>query len=180
MSTIENTIKRRYEKNAPSIPNGKKVYIPLVGTVENYLERSPLNFYSWSHIDFGMFVFLLFSLIISIPEALSGAALIDWWLIMVLVFVSGIIWEIMEIILLHRWGWRDLNKRKMFFHALFDLFFIIFGGLIMWFSKWVIIDLFMLRGSLFYIMGLGLCLIVLITYLIGFSVTDKTIKIMKK
>jgi len=175
MNKKVNEIKIPDNTKPPKSQSEKKIFIPLVGTIQNYLDRSPWNFYSWSHIDFGMITFLLLSLMISIPEALVGPAIIDWWFIMILVLISGITWEIIEIILLTRWGWKPFKRRNSIIIIFWDLFFICIGGLIMWLIKWITMDYFLVRGSLFYIMGLALCLIVLIIYLVGYSITDKTI-----
>jgi len=170
-----NDIKNPDKTKSAKSQSVKKFYVPLVGTIENYLDRSPWNFYSWSHIDFGMIVFLLLSLMISIPEALVGPVIIDWWFIIILVLISGIVWEIIEFFLLIKWGWKPLERRNSIINAFWDLFFICVGGLIMWLIKWITMDFFSIRGSLFYIMGLALCLFVIIIYLVGFSITDKTI-----
>ena len=46
----------------------KDKYIPFVGLVNDYVGRSAWDFYSWGHMDMGIAGFMVFSLLITIPE----------------------------------------------------------------------------------------------------------------
>ena len=59
--------------------SGKDRYIPFIGRINDYVGRSPLDFYSWGHIAFGIGAFSIFSLIITIFELIfSTAAIMPW------------------------------------------------------------------------------------------------------
>ena len=63
-------------------------YIPLVGTVSEYVGRSPWDFYSWGHICMGIAAFLVFSLLITITELFIGPAILMWWHILAFVILG--------------------------------------------------------------------------------------------
>ena len=64
-------------------------HIPLIGMDADYIGRSFFDFYSWGHIALGIASYLLLSLLITVPEALGGNALIHWWLIIVIVIAKN-------------------------------------------------------------------------------------------
>lgn len=155
----------------------KKVeYVPFIGTVEDYLSRSPWDYYSWGHIDFGIASFLLLSLLITITEALIGPAIIDWWLLMIFVLIVGVVWELLENTIIYWWGWRPLNRRDSWINAIWDIIFVCIGGAVMWLLKWILMDVFSVRGTWFYVGGLISFIIILIGYFIGFYITNKMTK----
>lgn len=159
----------------------KKVeYVPFVGTVEDYLGRSPWDFYSWGHIALGIASFSLLSLMITITEAFIGPAFIAWWFILFLTFCVGVIWEILENTLILWWGWRPHNRRDSFINAFWDIIFVTCGGASTWLLKWIIKDFLSLQGRYFYIAALIYFCILLIAYFIGFYVTNKNTKKARK
>ncbi|MEJ2296227.1 MAG: hypothetical protein P8Y23_15870 [Candidatus Lokiarchaeota archaeon] len=159
----------------------KKVeYVPFVGKVEDYLGRSPWDFYSWGHIAFGIASFSLLSLMITITEALIGPSFIAWWFIMLSTFLIGVIWEIIENTILLWWGWRHQFRRDSFANSLWDIIFVTGGGVSTWLLKWVIKDYLSLAGRYFYIAALIYFCILLIAYFIGFYITNKNTKKARK
>jgi hypothetical protein len=159
----------------------KKVeYVPFVGTVEDYLGRSPWDFYSWGHIALGIASFALLSLMITITEAYFGPAFIAWWFILFLTFCVGVIWEILENTLILWWGWRPLNRRDSFINSFWDIIFVTCGGASTWLLKWILKDFLSLQGRYFYIAALIYFGILLIAYFIGFYITNQNTKKARK
>jgi hypothetical protein len=155
----------------------KKVeYVPFVGTVENYLSRAPWDFYSWGHIAFGIASFSLLSLMITITEIIIGPAIIAWWFILLLTFLVGVIWEILENTVIFWWGWRPHNRRDSFVNAFWDIIFVTAGGAFTWLLKWIIKDLISLAGRYFYITALIFFALVMVAYFIGFYITNENTK----
>ncbi|MFW9971447.1 MAG: hypothetical protein ACFFDF_14730 [Candidatus Odinarchaeota archaeon] len=158
-----------------------KHYVPFIGLLEDYVGRSPWDYYSWGHIAFGIGAFSLYSLIITIWELAIGPAPVPWYLILLLVFISAVIWEIFENTVLWRLGLKYEHRKDTFVNAFFDIFFAVLGGLVTWLLKWIIMDLIGERGRWFYVSSLCLFLLVIIAYFIGFYITnEKTKKARKK
>ncbi len=161
--------------------SGKKRYAPFIGLLEDYVGRSPLDFYSWGHIAFGIGAFAIFSLIITIYELIYiTAAIMPWWWIMSFVIAVGIGWEIIENTLLWKLGVKYENRRDSFINAFFDILFVIGGGLAVWLLKWIIMDVMGQLGRWFYLSTIILFALVLIAYFIGFYITNKKTKQTRK
>ena len=122
----------------------------------------------------------MLSLLITITEALIGPAILDWWLLMVFVLIVGVIWEILENTIIYLWGWRHLNRRDSWVNAIWDIIFVCIGGAAMWLLQWILMDVFSVRGTWFYIGGLISFLIILIGYFIGFYITNERTKESRK
>ncbi|MFX1378200.1 MAG: hypothetical protein ACFFA4_03830 [Promethearchaeota archaeon] len=157
-----------------------KHYLPFIGLLEDYVGRSPWDYYSWGHIAFGIGSFSIFSLIITIWELLIGPALIPWYFILLLVLITGVIWEIFENTVLWRLGLKYENRRDTFVNAFFDIIFVIIGGLATWLLKWIIMDVVGERGRWFYVSAICLFLLVIIAYFIGFYITNERTKKARK
>ncbi|MHA2280310.1 MAG: hypothetical protein ACXAC5_05625 [Promethearchaeota archaeon] len=161
--------------------SGKKRYAPFVGLLEDYVGRSPLDFYSWGHIAFGIGAFSILSLIITVFELIFGVpATMPWWWILSFVIIVGVAWEIIENTILWRLGVKYENRRDSFINALFDIIFVILGGLATWLLKWIIMDALGQYGRWFYLSAVILFALVLIAYFIGFYVTNKKTKQTRK
>jgi len=159
----------------------KKIeYLPFIGTVEHYVGRSALDYYSWGHLDMGIAAFLLISLFITVTEALIGPSILDWWFVMVLVIIFGFIWELIENTILHRWGWRPSNRRDSIVNAVWDIFLVCVGGLLMWLFQWIIMEVSLMRGTFFYIAGIISFIFALFFYFIGFYITNENTKIARR
>jgi len=148
-------------------------HIPLVGTVEEYVGRSPLDFYSWGHIELGIASFLLLSLLITVTEALIGPALLSWWHIIVIIIIIAIFWELFENTVLYALGAKFENRRDSLINSLWDIILAVIGGLVMWLFKFLIMDAWGYRGLYFYIVGIISFVIILICYFIGFFITSR-------
>lgn len=157
-----------------------KHYVPFIGLLENYVGRSPLDYYSWGHIAFGIASFSLFSLIITLWELFTGPAPISWYFILIFVFTVAVVWELFENTILWRLGLKYENRKDSLINALFDIIFVIGGGVTTWLMKWIIMDVMGLLGRWFYISALILFLIVLIAYFIGFYITNENTKKARK
>lgn len=158
----------------------KKHYVPFVGLLENYVGRSPWDYYSWGHIAFGIGAFSLYSLIITLWELLTGPAPVPWYSILLLTFVTGVIWEIIENTILWRLGLKYENRKDTFINAFFDVFFVFIGALATWLLKWIIMDVLSERGRWFYVSAICLFLLIIIAYFIGFYITNEKTKKARK
>ena len=159
----------------------KKVgYVPFVGKIDDYLGRSPWDFYSWGHIAFGIASFSLLSLLITITEEFIGPSFIAWWFILLCTFFVGVIWEILENTVILWWGWRPHNRRDSFVNSFWDIIFVTLGGASTWLLKWIIRDFFLLEGRFFYIAALIYFCVLLIAYFIGFYLTNENTKKARK
>ncbi|MFX1567711.1 MAG: hypothetical protein ACFFCV_05005 [Promethearchaeota archaeon] len=163
-----------------SSEDSDKHYIPFVGLLEDYVGRSPWDYYSWGHLAFGIASFSLFSLIITLWELITGPAPVPWYSILIFVLVVGIIWEIFENTILWRLGLKYENRKDSLINALFDIFFVFVGGIAAWLMKWIIMDVMGKLGRWFYISALIMFMIVLIAYFIGFYITNETTKKARK
>ncbi|MFX1256911.1 MAG: hypothetical protein ACFFAN_03560 [Promethearchaeota archaeon] len=154
---------------------GDKKHIPLIGDVLEEVGYSPWDFYSWGHIAMGIALFLVFSLINTIRTWMfgPGAELFPWWLLMVFVLIIAFLWEVFENTLLWIWGKKFENRRDSFLNSLWDILFACIGGAVMWLFKWIIMDLLLIRGTWFYIVGIISFVLMLIAYFIGYFITNK-------
>ncbi len=151
----------------------KDKYIPLVGSVEEYVGRSAWDFYSWGHVALGIASFMLLSLMITVTEALIGPSIFSWWHILVLVLIVAVIWELFENTVLYVLGAKFENRRDSFWNALWDIIFAIIGAITMWLFKHIIMDVYGYRGTYFYIAGIISFIVILILYFIGFFITSR-------
>ncbi|MHA2007334.1 MAG: hypothetical protein ACXABO_09690 [Promethearchaeota archaeon] len=161
--------------------SGKEHYVPFVGLLEDYVGRSPLDYYSWGHIAFGIGAFSIFSLIITIYELIFNVeAVMPWWWIMTFVLLVGVGWEIIENTILWKLGVKYENRKDTFANAFFDIIFVILGGSATWLLKWIIMDVLGQMGRWFYVSALILFVLVLIAYFIGFFITNEKTKKARK
>ena len=151
-------------------------YIPLVGWDKDYIGRSPWDFYSWGHIAFGIGAFSIFSLISTLWELLFGPTLTLWYLILLFVLITAVIWEIIENTILWRVGLKYENRKDTSINAFFDILFVLLGGLATWLLKWIIIDVMGERARWFYVSAICLFLLAVIAYFIGFYITNQKTK----
>ncbi|MFX1391646.1 MAG: hypothetical protein ACFE9Z_16395 [Promethearchaeota archaeon] len=158
----------------------KKHYVPFVGLLEDYVGRSPWDYYSWGHIAFGIAAFSIFSLIINLWELFVGPATLPWFFILLFVLIVGILWEIIENTIVWRLGIKHENRRDSFINAFFDIVFVLIGGLATWLLKWIIMDVMAERGRWFYVSAICLFLLILIAYFIGFYITNEKTKKARK
>ncbi|MFW9880918.1 MAG: hypothetical protein ACFFG0_48270 [Candidatus Thorarchaeota archaeon] len=155
-------------------------YVPFVGLLEDYVGRSPWDYYSWGHIAFGIATFTLFSLIINLWELFIGPSTMPWFYILIFVIIVAVTWEIIENTILWRLGLKYENRKDSFLNAFFDIVFMILGGLATWLLKWIIMDVMGELGRWFYISALCLFLLALIAYFIGFYITNENTKKARK
>ena len=160
--------------------SGKKRYVPFVGLLEDYVGRSPWDYYSWGHIAFGIGAFSIFSLIITLWELYIGPASLAWYFILIFVTIVGIGWEIIENTILWKLGVKYENRKDTFINAFFDIVFVILGGLATWLLKWIIMDVLGELGRWFYLSAIILFVIILIAYFIGFYITNENTKKSRK
>ena len=157
-----------------------KHYVPFIGLLEDYVGRSPWDYYSWGHIAFGIGAFSIFSLIITLWELFVGPATMPWYFVLLFVLIVGIFWEIFENTVLWRLGVKYENRKDTFINAFFDIVFVVIGGLATWLLKWIIMDVVGERGRWFYVSAICLFLLVLIAYFIGFYITNEKTKKARK
>ena len=144
-------------------------HIPLIGMDADYIGRSFFDFYSWGHIALGIASYLLLSLLITVPEALGGNALIHWWLIIVIVIIILFIWEFVENGILWALGWKFEDRQDSFANFLMDIIFGIIGAGAMWLSAWIVFDVRGALGRYYYIFGACIFGLVIVAYLIGYA-----------
>ncbi|HEY0089867.1 MAG TPA: hypothetical protein VGB37_13545 [Candidatus Lokiarchaeia archaeon] len=145
-------------------------YIPLIGWDKDYISRSPFDFYSWGHIALGIALFLLLSLLITVPEYLGQKALIPWWLIIIIVIFILLFWEFFENVILWRLGWKFESRQDSLVNFIWDMIFGISSALLTWLIKWIIMDVYNASGRWFYIAGALLFGIILVIYFIGYGI----------
>ena len=160
--------------------SGKTRYAPFIGLLEDYVGRSPWDFYSWGHIDFGIGAFAIFSLIITLWELFVGPATMPWYWILIFCIIVAVGWEIIENTILWKLGVKYENRRDSFINAFFDIIFVTLGGLATWLLKWIIMDVMGELGRWFYVSALIFFILVLIAYFIGFYITNENTKKARK
>ena len=159
----------------------KSHYVPFVGLLEDYVGRSPIDFYSWGHIDLGIGSFVIFSLMITLYQYITDIpSTLGWYWIYLAVLIVAIVWELFENIILWRLGLKYENRKDTFLNAFFDIIFVMLGGGIMWLFKWVIVDLMEERFRWFYLTALIAFIVILICYFIGFYITNENTKHARK
>ena len=144
-------------------------HIPFVGMDADYIGRSPWDFYSWGHIALGIASFLLLSLLITVPRALGGQALIPWWLIIIIVLLLLFLWECIENVILWALKWKFEDRQDTFVNLLWDIIFGMIGAGAMWLCEWIIFDVLGALGRYYYIFGSIIFGLVIVAYLIGYS-----------
>ncbi|MFW9987866.1 MAG: hypothetical protein ACFFC3_04360 [Candidatus Odinarchaeota archaeon] len=160
--------------------SGENHYIPFVGLLEDYVGRSPLDYYSWGHIAFGIAAFSLFSLIITIWEIFIEEATMSWYYILIFVLIVAVCWELIENTILWKLNLKYENRKDSLINSLFDIIFVIFGGASTWLLKWIIMDVMGHFGRWFYLTALIYFLLVLVAYFIGFLITNEETKKARK
>jgi len=160
--------------------SGKKHYVPFIGLLEDYVGRSPWDYYSWGHIAFGIGAFSIFSLIITLWELYIGPAIMPWYWILIFVIIVGVGWEIIENTILWKLGVKYENRKDSFLNAFFDIIFVIVGGLVTWLLKWIVMDVMEELGRWFYISAIITFVIILIAYFFGFYITNEKTKKSRK
>ncbi|MFX1501938.1 MAG: hypothetical protein ACFFDH_13325 [Promethearchaeota archaeon] len=160
--------------------SGNKHYVPFIGLLEDYVGRSPWDYYSWGHIAFGIAAFSIFSLIITIWEMLIGPATMPWFYILIFVLIVAVCWELIENTIIWRLHLKHENRRDSLINSLFDIIFVIFGGASTWLLKWIIMDLMGHLGRWFYLTALIYFLLILLAYFIGFFITNEETKKARK
>ncbi|MHA1758830.1 MAG: hypothetical protein ACTSVV_18835 [Promethearchaeota archaeon] len=149
--------------------------LPIVGTDKDEVGRSPIDYFSWGHVDMGIATFLLLSLINTIPSLIDKTLIyiIPYFLMLILVLIVAIVWEILENTLLLEWGFKFEGRRDSFVNALWDIIFVIIGGLYMWIVKGILVNIIMgVKGiPIFYIIGIISFIVILIAFFIGKAIT---------
>ncbi|MFX1373900.1 MAG: hypothetical protein ACFFCE_18790 [Promethearchaeota archaeon] len=160
--------------------SGKKHYVPFVGLLNDYVGRSPWDYYSWGHIAFGIAAFSIFSLIITVWEMLIGPATMPWYYILIFVLIVAVCWELIENTIIWKLGLKNENRKDSLINSLFDIIFVILGGASTWLLKWIIMDVMGHLGRWFYLTALIYFLLILLAYFIGFFITNEETKKARK
>ncbi|MFX0042741.1 MAG: hypothetical protein ACFE8L_07505 [Candidatus Hodarchaeota archaeon] len=164
-----------------SSEESKKHYVPFVGLLEDYVGRSPIDFYSWGHIALGIGSFTIFSLMITLYQYITEIpSTLEWYWIYIGVLIVAILWELFENIILWRLGLKYENRKDTFLNAFFDIIFVLVGGGVMWLFKLIIVDLMEERFRWFYVTALIAFLVILICYFIGYYITNENTKLARK
>ena len=103
-----------------------------------------------------------------------------WYFILIFVIVVGIGWEIIENTILWKLGVKFENRRDSWINAVFDVIFVIIGGLATWLLKTVIMDIMGKLGRWFYLSAIVLFVLFLIAYFIGSFITNEVTKKSRK
>ena len=126
----------------------EKIYIPLIGNAEDYLERSPLDFYTWERISLGSLIYLLLYDIVSLFFYMPKLGTIFF-----LILTGGGIQFLEGLILLRsklRYRTENVYPLRM---IIFDQLFYLVGGIIMAITQWVVITILTLVSGWFYLIG---------------------------
>ncbi len=155
---------------------------PLVAKSKKETGRSLIDYFSWGHVDLGISIFLLLSLINTLPSYFKDELIyvIPYWVMLILVFVVAIIWEIIENTLLVDIGIKFEGRRDSFQNAVGDIIFGIIGGAVMWLFKGILVNIFgVLNNSVpqyiiyFYIAGIISFFVILICFFIARAMTKE-------
>ena len=147
----------------------------IVAESKQEVGRAPIDYFSWGHVDMGIAVFLLWSMINLIPSAVVGDLIdiVPFWLSIVLTIVVAVVWEILENTLFVDIGIKFEGRRDSLINSIWDIIFVIIGGLVMWGIKAIIVNLIMQEAGIgvFYIVGIITFIAVLIAFFIGRAMT---------
>ena len=153
---------------------------PFVATSKSQTGKSPIDYFSWGHVDLGIASFLLLSLINCLPSYFEDELIyfIPYWLMLVLVFVVAIVWEIIENTLFVKMGIKFEGRRDSLKNATWDVIFGIIGGTVAWAFKGIIVNILGVAKNnipqyviYFYIVGIISFIVILITFFIGRATT---------
>jgi hypothetical protein len=113
------------------IVSGTKViksHPPLVASEAKHVGISPLDYFTWGHLAFGVLSFLV-DFIFIVMLAIEYTFLLVWSIVLTLILIA-ITWEIVENILFIEMGIKFENRRDSPINAFSDVFFVIIGGLL--------------------------------------------------
>ncbi|MFW9878620.1 MAG: hypothetical protein ACFFG0_36535 [Candidatus Thorarchaeota archaeon] len=153
---------------------------PIVATSTAQTGKSPIDYFSWGHIDLGIGGFLLLSLINALPSYFEDKLIyfIPYWMMLALVIVVAIVWEILENTLFVTIGIKFEVRRDSFKNALWDIIFGITGGLATWILKGILVNIYGVENNnipqyiiYYYIVGAISFIIFLVCFLIGRAIT---------
>ncbi len=152
----------------------------IIGDTTDEVGLSPVDFYSWGHVDMGIASFLLFSLFNTIPSLYVGELVyvIPYWSMILLVIAFALLWELVENTLFIKMGIKFEGRKDSKENMIWDIIFVIIGGMIMWIFKGIIVNVYLgIEGiSTFYIIGVISFLVVLSFYFIGYFITGANTK----
>lgn len=153
---------------------------PFVAKSKKETGRSPIDYFSWAHIGSGIIIFLVLSLINTIPSYFKDQLIyiIPYWVMLILVFILAIGWEILENTLFVNLGIKFEGRRDSIDNAVVDIIFGIIGGATIWLFKGIIVNIFGVKNNdipqyviYFYITGIISFFIILICFFIGRAMT---------
>lgn len=142
----------------------------IIADESNEVGHHPIDYFSWGHVDIGVSIFLLVSLINTIPSWIDQQLvyLIPFWSTLVLSLVFAVLWEIVENTLLIKLQLKFEGRRDSLLNALWDIFFVCVGCVGMWIIKGLMVNL---GGPnmipWYYIVGIIIFVILIIAFLIG-------------
>ncbi|MFX1237541.1 MAG: hypothetical protein ACFFAS_13380 [Promethearchaeota archaeon] len=137
---------------------------------------TPIDYFSWGHIDMGIGSFILLSLINIVPTLIEKAEEqinnIPWWLMIVIVIIIMICWELFENTVLYKFGAKFENRKDTLVNATWDVIFGIIGGFYMWIIKGALVNLIGVEMiPAYFIVGIITFLICLIGFFIGRAIS---------
>ena len=178
LKSLMEKLKEKREKQG--IEEKERIFIPLIGDALDYINRSPIEFYTWGRIAFGAVFYLLLSLFISTPaySHYSWASPqvtyakfilgIKIFIVFLIILISGGIGILEALSLFHsklRFRTESVYPVKMMFS---DHFFYLMGGIIMAVTQWVVMMALNLKSGWFYLTGGVLLIIVMGFYFSGY------------
>ncbi|MFX1567413.1 MAG: hypothetical protein ACFFCV_03495 [Promethearchaeota archaeon] len=102
---------------------------PLVASDRRLVGISPLDYFTWGHIAFGVFSFiveLFFVVFLSLEQGL-----LLWWDVMLAIILIAITWDLIENTLFIGIGIKFENRRDSVSNIFSDVFFVSLSGLLM-------------------------------------------------
>lgn len=146
-----------------------------ITTSKDEVSRAPIDYFSWGHLNMGVVVFLLWSMVNLLPSLANGfmTDILPYGISVLLTFVVAVVWEIVENTLLLDIGIKFEGRKDSLQNAVWDVIFVVLGGVIMWAIKSLMINL---TGNValipaFYIVGLIVFIVFLVGFFIGKSIT---------
>jgi len=147
----------------------------IITTKKSEVSRAPIDYFSWGHLNMGVVVFLLWSMVNLLPSLYNQEMtyILAYGISVLLTVVVAVVWEIVENTLLLNIGIKFEGRKDSLQNAIWDIIFVVVGGLIMWAIKSLMINL---TGNYalipaFYIVGVIVFIAFLIGFFIGKSIT---------
>jgi len=120
-------------------------------TSQSDISKAAVDFFSLGHILFGQIAYFIVYAIITWPLSYLGLDA-DMWALIIAILL-GVLWEPVENIILYAAGMKFENKQDSILNLVFDILFVIVGGVISYFIHiwWVNLILVIVEFIIFFL-----------------------------